>query len=122
MNKIVSVVKLMAKTGLFFANADGHYSKREAHYLNDFIAGIEQIGDLDEALRQDIKDCLNHTYTRDEIFEETRQLLDGFNDTERKAIATSIKAFINKVIRADGKVHPTEEENYKAWKEAFATT
>lgn len=119
MDKIVSVVKLMAKTGLFFANADGQYSDREAQYLNDFIGGIEQIGDLDEALRQEVKGALGHAYTHEEIFAETEALLDGFNSDERKAIVASIRGFINKVIRADGKVHPTEEAHYKAWKEAF---
>ncbi len=122
MNKIADVVKLMAKTGLFFANVDGIYSRKEERYIKDFISGIEQIGTIDDDLRAEILQSLNRKYTLTEVVGETRSLLDGFSADERAAILDSIKGFINKVIRADGHVHPLEDENYKAWKRAFGVS
>jgi len=116
MEKIIDVVKLMAKTGLFFANADGIYSDREKQYITDYISGIELIGDLDPELKQEVKDSLNSKYTLEEIIQQTRDLVDGFEPQEKRAILKAIRTFINQVIRADGRVHPLEQESYMVWK------
>ena len=119
MEKIVDVVKLMAKTGVFFANADGCYSNKEEQYLGDFLSGMQQIGDLDDGLRKEVADTLARKYSLDEVLADTRGLLEGFSNEERTAILAAINAFIGEVVRADGQVHPLEEENYKMWKRAF---
>ena len=62
MEKIFDVIKLTAKTGLMFANCDGVYSDREKDFIEGFIAGIEQFGDVDEQLKADVRDTLNHQY------------------------------------------------------------
>lgn len=118
-NKIIDWVKLMAQTGLFFANADGAYSRKEERYLNDFLAGLNQIGDLPDHLKQDVLDTKKKRYTLEEIVSNTRSLLDGFEPDERKAILKALKGFINKMIRIDGHLHPLEEANYKEWKTRF---
>ncbi len=119
MEKIVSVVKLMAKTGLFFAHADGSYQRAEKRYIDNFVSGLNQIGDLDDALRNEVTDTLHHTYTFEEIVADTKALVADFSDKERGAILRSIKGFINKVIRADSKVDSAERVAYEQWKAAF---
>ncbi len=120
MEKLVNTIKLMAKTGLFFANADGNYAESEKQFIKDFVLGIEKIGDLEPGLKAQVLDTVNHSYTLDEIIDETKALLDGFNKTERDAIWKSLKAFANKVIDVDGKRCQAEQENYLKWKEALA--
>ncbi|SES71016.1 hypothetical protein [Prevotella sp. kh1p2] len=119
MEKITAIVKLMAQTGLFFANADGIYQRREKEYIDEFVSGIKQIGDITAEMEADIQASLDKKYTLNEIVDGTREVLDGFSEPERQAILKSIRGFINKVIRADGHVHPLEHENYKLWKTAF---
>lgn len=119
MEKVLATIKLMAKTGLFFAHCDGNFGDREQHFINTFLSSILEVGDIDEQLKSDVKDSLNHTYTLDEIVGETRQLVEGFNDDERKAILFTVGQFIQKVISADERVESQEQENYKKWKEAF---
>lgn len=119
MEKLITTIKLMAKTGVFFAHCDGNYDQREVNFLNGFLGGINQIGDIDEALKQEIKDALNHTYTLEGIIEETQQLLEGFNKDEQKAIITSIYLFIRKVLTADKNLESVEKKNFHLWKETF---
>ena len=57
----------MAKTGLFFASADGDYSDKEKNFIEGFISGIENIGDIDDELKAKVNDATSHTYTLDEI-------------------------------------------------------
>ena len=119
MQKLADTIKLMAKTGLFFANADGEYTESEKKFVTDFILGIENIGDMEVGLKAQIMDTVNHSYTLDEIITETNALLEGFTSQEQKAIRTSLKAFINNVIQADGVRCKAEQENYIAWKKAI---
>ena len=119
MNKIVNVIKLMAQTGLFFANVDGQYDSKEKEFIENFVASIEQVGDLEPELKADVTDSLNHTYELPAIIEATKDLVDGFSDEERSAILGSIQSFIERVIAIDGEVHPAEEESFKQWKAAL---
>ena len=107
----------MAKTGLFFANCDGVYTDREKDFVEGFVGGIEMVGSIDDELKNDVLDSVNHTYTLDEIVDETKKLVENFNDDERKAILATINGFINKVMRADSKTNSAEQTAYKEWKE-----
>lgn len=119
MEKVISTIKLMAKTGVFFAHCDGEFDQREVDFIKGFLGGIDHIGDIDEALRQEVKDVVNQNYTLDEIIEETQQLLEGFNEDERKAIITSIYLFIRKVLVADKNLDSVEKKNFRLWKDTF---
>ena len=107
----------MAKTGLFFANCDGNYTQRERDFVEGFVSGIEQIGSIDDDLKNEVLDSINHAYSLDEIVEATNLLVKDFNDDERKAILATINGVINKVIRVDKNVNSAEQNAYKAWKE-----
>ena len=77
MERIIDTIKLMAKTGLFFAHCDGDYTDRERDFVEGFLAGIEQIGSVDDEVKNAVLDSVNHTYTLDEVLEETKQLVAG---------------------------------------------
>ena len=118
MEKIIDTIKLMAKTGLFFANSDGNFAERERDFLENFVGGIESVGDISDELKAEVKDTLNHSYDLDGIVKETLQLVEGFNDDERKAILVTTSLFIRKVILSDTRVESKERENYALWKKA----
>lgn len=118
MEKIIDTIKLMAKTGLFFANSDGNFAERERDFLENFVGGIESVGDISDELKAEVKDTLNHSYDLDGIVRETLQLVEGFNDDERKAILITTSLFIRKVILSDTRVESKERENYELWKKA----
>ena len=118
MEKIIDTIKLMAKTGLFFANSDGNFAERERDFLENFVGGIESVGDISDELKAEVKDTLNHSYDLDGIVKETLQLVEGFNDDERKAILVTTSLFIRKVILSDTCVESKERENYELWKKA----
>lgn len=119
MDKVLETIKLMAKTGLFFAHCDGQFDKREHDFINAFLEGILEVGEIPEQLSLEVKDSLNHTYTIEEIISETQQLTEGFNEDERKAILFTISQFILKVMASDEQVQSAERQNFEKWKTAF---
>ena len=119
MEKLINTITLMAKTGLFFASADGDYSQQEKDFIEGFVGGIENIGDIDDELKAKVKDATKHTYTLEEIVKETLELLDGFTPTEQQAIKESLRAFVSKVIDADFERKGIEQDNYLLWIKAL---
>ena len=119
MEEVIETIKLMAKAGLFFANCDGDFEQRERHFIDAFLNGILEVGEIEDNLKEDVKDTLNHKYTVEGIIADTQHLIEGFNADERKAILFTISQFIHKVIATDEKVNDVERENYIKWKEAL---
>lgn len=121
MEKLVNSIKLMAKAGLFFANCDGNFSQRERDFIEAFLQNIQEVGDIEDELKKDINDSLNHTYTIEGIIEDTKQLVDGFNEDERKAILFTMAAFIEKVITVDGNLECKEQDYFLQWRDAVVS-
>ena len=117
-DKLKDTITLTAKAGLFFANCDGDFSQRENDFIEGYIASIEDVGEIPEDLKVEVRDTLNHRYTLDGIIAETNDLVSGFNDDERKAILFTLRQFILKVISADARVKTKEVECYDQWLEA----
>ena len=93
---------------------DGYYQKvKEMAKPYDSIKVYE--------LKNDINDSLNHTYTIEGIIEDTKQLVDGFNEDERKAILFTMAAFIEKVIAADGNLECKEQDYFLQWRDAVVS-
>jgi len=115
---IEKVIKLIAKTGLFFAHADGVYDKREKKFIKGFIDKLAAIGPVD-TVKADLEGSLNKAYTLDEIVSETKDLLKDFNPVEQSAIKMTIDEFVNKVIGADYVENKAETKLYEAWKKAL---
>ncbi len=113
------VVKLMAKTGLFFASVDGEYSQSERIFIENYINSLSQVGPGDE-VKDMLENALNTRFTLDEIIADTRQLLGYFPEVEdKKAIVLSMYNFIQQVIQADGVEHPAEKEALLQWANAL---
>lgn len=111
---------LMAKTGLFFAHADGSYDRREIRFIDEFLASVNQGGDIAVG-KAEVERMLAQTYTLDGIIAETRQLLaSGMGPSEQQAVLQAIASFAESVVEADGRVTTAERTNLDAWKKAFA--
>ena len=113
------VVKLMAKTGLFFASVDGEYADSERIFIENYINQLSKVGPVDE-VKDMLENALNQHFTLDEIIADTRQLLTYFAQPEDKqAIVMSMASFIEQVILADGVEHPAEKEAFLNWANAL---
>ena len=117
-DSIGKVITLAAKTGLFFANADGDYDIREKEFIESYISKLESIGPVDE-VRGSLESILNQNPTLDEVIADTNNLLADFNGFERALIKATLTQFIQKVIACDGEKCEAEMENFKAWKAAI---
>ena len=115
---IEKIIKLVAKTGLFFASADGVYSTRENKFIADFIGKLSEFGPTDE-IDGYLNGLLQKAYTLDEVVAETKDLIAQFNPTEKTVILYMLKNFSQNVIKADGIAHPKEEEALVKWEEAL---
>lgn len=115
---IQKIITLVAKTGLFFANADGKYDVKERSFIDGFLNKLSQIGSVDE-IKDELADCLNKTYTLESIVADTKDLLDDFNPTEQAAIKQTLALFVDQVIDADSMERPIEKQNFDAWKKAI---
>jgi len=119
MEVLANTIKLMAKTGLFFANVDGEYADSEREYIENFVSGIEKVGAIEDELKAEIQDSLKHTYTLDQVVADTKAVIADFNDDEKQNILVSLNGFVDKVINADGKVQDAESKAYAEWKSAL---
>ena len=116
--KLKDSIVLTAKAGLFFANCDGQFSQKENDFIEGYIASIEDVGEIPDDLKAELRDTLNHRCALEDIIAETMDLVSGFNDDERKAILFTLRQFILKVISADARVKTKEVECYDRWLEA----
>ena len=116
---MVKVVKLMAKTGLYFAHCDGNYSQSEKDFLEAYVSGIELIGSIDDDVKQSVYSTFDNTYTLEEIVFETEEVLDGLSAKEQGFILFEIEKFIKKVIHLDDNVESKEQLELRKWKIAL---
>ena len=118
MEKLKNSILLTAKAGLFFASCDGDFSNKEKEFVEGYIESIEEVGEIPEELKAQLRDTLNHTYTLEGIIHDTLALVEGFNEDERKAILFTLRQFILKIIATDAHVKTKEVENFDKWLEA----
>ena len=117
-DKLSNSILLTAKAGLFFASCDGDFSQKEREFVEGYISSIEEVGEIPSELKEAVADTINHTYTLEEIIDETLSLVDGFNDDERKAILFTLRQFILKAIASDSRVKEKEVASYDQWLKA----
>jgi len=115
---VSKVINLMAETGLFFAQADGKYDDREKSYIENFLNNLSAYGDVSE-VKETVEGALAKKFTLDGIVADTKDLISGFNDTEKAAIVATLGGFIANLIKADGVEAKAETENFEAWKRAL---
>ena len=115
---ISKVIMLAAKTGLFFAKADGNYNVAEKQFIESFIDKLAAIGPVDE-VKDSMEGLLQRPLTLDEIEADTDSLLDEFNGLERMLVRATLTQFVQRVIAADGQKHEKEAELFEAWQKAI---
>ena len=113
--KLSNSILLTAKAGLFFASCDGDFSQKERDFVEGYIASIEEVGEIPSELKEALADTINHTYTLEEIIGDTLDLVEGFNEDERKAILFTLRQFILKAIASDSRVKEKEVAAYDQW-------
>lgn len=118
MEKLRKTILLTAKAGLFFASCDGEFSQKEREFIEGYISSIEEVGEIPLEFKNEVADTINHVYTLDEIIGDTLNLLEDFNEDEKKAILLTLKQFILKAIASDSRVKTKEVEYYDQWLKA----
>lgn len=116
MDKIKQMQMLIAKIGVFFANSDGEYDSHEQKFIENFIKESEKENQLTDDILHIIRNMSKSNESLENIIQETKSLLTGFNETEQITIKNTLSDFIYKVIEADGIIHPKEVEYYNSWK------
>lgn len=119
MNIIKNTQILVARTGVFFASCDGEYDKLEDKFISEFILQMIKDGiEIEDSLKELI-DIKSEKCSIDDVINSTKELLNQVNADERPQIVDMLKDFIEKVINADGVVHPNEEKYFNQWKSEF---
>ena len=119
MNIIKHIQILVARTGVFFANCDGEYDKLEDKFISGFVLQMIKDGIQIEDSLKELIDIKSEKCTIDDVINSTKELLHQVNGEERTQIVDMLKDFIEKVINADGVVHPNEEKYFNQWKSEF---
>ena len=115
---ISKVIMLAAKTGLFFAKADGKYDVAEKEFIETFIDKLASVGPVDE-VKASIEGLLQREITLEEIDKDTDALLAEFNGLERMLVRATLTQFVQRVIAVDGNKDKKEIEYFEAWKKAI---
>lgn len=115
-----TVVMLLVKTGLFFANCDGVYDETERKFIENFLSELDNNGySVSDETKELAAKALDSSYSLPDIVLETKTYLQGFNEAERHAILDSFSEFIGKVIKADSTVSEQEQQFFSQWKKEF---
>ena len=119
MNKRKDFQILIARTRVFFANCDGEYDKLEDKFISEFILRMIDRGvEVKDSLKELI-DIKSEKCSIDDVINSTKAFLNQVNEDEKPRIVDIIKDFIEKLINADGVVHPNEVKYFEQWKAEF---
>ena len=114
------VVKLVAKTGLFFSCVDGEYADSERQFIENYLSQLSKVGPIDE-VEEMLRNALHNHFTLDEVVADTKALLAQFDRPgDRQMVIMSLYQFIDKVIKADGVENPDERQALIDWAKALA--
>lgn len=115
-----TVVMLLVKTGLFFANCDGVYDETERKFIENFLSELDNNGcSVSGETRKLAVKALDSSYSFSDIVSETKTYLKEFNKVERRAILDSFSEFIGNVIMADSVVSEQEQQFFSQWRKEF---
>ena len=115
---IEKVIWLVAKTGLFFAHADGKYDVREKNFIEGFIDKLAAIGSVED-VKAELESSLQKHYKLEDIVNDTKDLLSGFNPAEQSVIKLTLSQFVTNVINADCVENKAESILFEEWKKAL---
>ena len=117
---IEQTIRLVAKTGLFFASLDGDYSQGERNFIDNYKNRLAQVGPVSD-VQQTFDTIWDHPITLQEVINDTRTLLDQLpTPGDKQAVVATLAHYIQQVIWADGNEHPAERDAAIAWLNALA--
>lgn len=120
MSKLKEIQLLVAKTGVFFANCDGEYDKKEKEFIAKFILNMIHKGiDIDESLNELI-DVKHSNISIEEVVLETKEFLNSIDREEQILTISMMKEFIERLINIDGVKHEKEVEYFNKWKQEIS--
>ena len=90
------IVKLAAKTGLYFACVDGDYDKSEQEFIARYLDRLAEVGDVSDV----------------------RYMIEHATDVP---VTWALYRFIDKVIHVDGVVREPEREAFETWINSLLT-
>lgn len=115
MDKIITSVRLMTKTGRFFANCDGNYDIKERQLINGFAKSVNILSDLNKIQQDSVEDAANQDCTLDELIQETEELLSQYNAEERQRLLEVYNQYVRMTIEIDNRITREEVTSYKEW-------
>ena len=115
MDKIITSVRLMTKTGRFFANCDGNYDIKERQLINGFAKSVNILSDLKKIQQDSVEDAANQDCTLDELIQETEELLSQYNAEERQRLLEVYNQYVRMTIEIDNRITREEVSSYKEW-------
>lgn len=118
-NTLEQVIRLVAKTGLFFARVDGEYSDRERAFIQAYIDQLVQAGGTLEEVKAIIGDIERKSITLDEVLADTREVLDQLSPNDARIVKLMLYSYINDVVKADGDDCAAEKAAFEAWNAAL---
>ncbi len=112
---IEQVVRLAAKTGLYFASVDGNYSAAERQFIENYKNRLAQVGPVSDV--QNIFDQIwQKPVSLSEVINDTKSLLQLMpTAADRQAVVVTLANYIQRIIMADGMEHPAEREALNTW-------
>lgn len=116
-NKNKELLILMAKTGIFFAQADGQVDKKEREAISAFLDNMNDEMDLMEDVPALMNRYFSQNLSLDDVVAATNRYLEGYNEFERKSLLNSVSRFIENVISADGVKSLEEKQFYLGWQQ-----
>ena len=120
MQAIEQTIRLVAKTGLFFASLDGEYSQAERNFIDNYKNRLAQVGPVSD-VQHTFDTIWDHPITLQEVINDTRALLDLLPTVgDKQAVVASLANYIQQVIWADGSEHPAERDAAINWMNALA--
>ena len=111
------LIKLIIELGKFFMECDGDIDDKEIKFINDYTDQMVAKGEATLAEMKAIEDSIEKELTIDYLIEQTKELLGYATEEEKGTLREALSSYIQKIIMADGILHPNEVKFYKAWKD-----
>ena len=122
MDKTIESVKLMVKTGRYFAHCDGNYDENERKLLEAFAGSVDMLADISDEQKKEVLENLGEETTVDQLVEETKSLLERSHPRERKRMLEVFDQFIRMTIASDHRIERVELASYMEWRKKMGLT
>lgn len=113
------VIRLVAKTGLFFAKVDGDYTEREQAFMQAYIDQLVQAGGTPAEVEELIGNIENEPITLEGVIADTHALLESLPPNDARIVKIMLFSYISDIVAADGDNCPAEKAAFDAWNQSL---